>query len=127
VTHRWERYDALVALSRQDTTRWRRLTQPQGRRILARDGRQPAVGQEVLWGLRDGLAGEGLLARRFRAAPPADLATLLREVKQALEVPLAGGLTAEPRSRRAAVAEACPEGPHPLCHLHSLPEAAQPI
>ena len=68
VTNLWERYDALVALSLQDTARLRRLTQPQGRVILALDGLQPDVGHEVLWGLRDCLAGEVLLARRLLSA-----------------------------------------------------------
>src|SRR5207237_5441387 len=63
VTNLWERYDALVALSLQDTARLRRLTQPQGRVILALDGLQPDVGHEVLWLLRAGLAGELLVAR----------------------------------------------------------------
>src|SRR5206468_282425 len=60
VTNRLERYDALGARSRQDTARLRRLTQPQGRGIRALDGLQPDVGQEGLWGLRDGLSGEVL-------------------------------------------------------------------
>jgi hypothetical protein len=68
VTNLLERYDELVALSLQDTARLRRLTQPQGRVILALDGLQPDVGQEVLWGLRDGLSGEVLLARSLLSA-----------------------------------------------------------
>ena len=52
----------------QDTARLRRLTQPQGRVILALDGRQPDLGQEVLWGLRDCLSGEVLLARSLLSA-----------------------------------------------------------
>jgi hypothetical protein len=48
-------------------------------------------------------------------------------VQQALEVPIGGGITDGPWSIRAAVAQACPEGPHHLCHLHSLPEAAKPL
>jgi hypothetical protein len=63
VTNFLERYDELVALSLQATARLRRLTPPQGRVILALDGLPPEGGQEVLWGLRDGLAGEVLLAR----------------------------------------------------------------
>ena len=68
VTNLLERYDELVALSLQDTARLRRLTQPQGRVILALDGLQPDVGQEVLWVLRDGLSGEVLLARSLLSA-----------------------------------------------------------
>src|SRR5262249_53896899 len=78
--------DELVALSLQDTARLRRLTQPQGRVILALDGLQPDVGQEVLWVLRDCLSGEVLLARSLLSATHDDIAALLREVKQALEV-----------------------------------------
>ena len=68
VTKLLERYDALVALSRQATARRRRLTPPQGRVIRALDGLQPDVGHAVLWGLRDCLSGEVLLARSLLAA-----------------------------------------------------------
>ena len=68
VTNLVERYDALGALSRQKTAWLRRLTQPQGRVILALAGLQPAVGPAVLWSLRDGLAGAVLLARSFLSA-----------------------------------------------------------
>ena len=127
VTNLLERYDALVALSLQDTARLRRLTQPQGRVILALDGLQPDVSQEVLWVLRDCLSGEGLLARSLLSATHPDLAALLREVKQALEVPIGGVITDGQLSIRAAVAQAFPEGPPQLCHFHSLHEAAKPI
>src|SRR5262245_18321963 len=106
VTNLLERYDELVALSLQDTARLPRLTQPQGRVILALDGLQPAVGQEVLWVLRDCLSGEVLLARRLLSATHTDLAVLLREVKQALEVPIAGVISDGQRSIRRAVAHA---------------------
>ena len=72
VTNLLERYDALVALSLQDTARLRRLTQPQGRGILALDGLQPDVGQDVLWGLRDCRSGAVLLARSGLSAPHPD-------------------------------------------------------
>jgi hypothetical protein len=64
----FERDDALVALSLQDPGRRQHRTQPQGRVILARDGLQPDVGQEVLWGLRDCLSGAVLLARSCLSA-----------------------------------------------------------
>lgn len=127
VTNLLERYDELVALSLQDTARLRRLTQPQGRVILALDGLQPDVGQEVLWGLRDCLSGEVLLARSLLSAPHDDLAALIREVKQELEVPMAGVITDGQRSIRAAVAQALPKVPHQLCHFHYLRAAAKPI
>ena len=122
-----ERYDELVALSLQDTARLRRLTQPQGRVSLALDGLQPDVGQEVLWVLRDCLSGEVLLARSVLSATHTDLAVLLREVTQALEVPMAGVISDGQLSIRRAVAHALPEVPHQLCHFHYLQEAAKPI
>jgi hypothetical protein len=122
-----ERYDELVALSLQDTARLRRLTQPQGRVILARDGLQPDVGQEVLWVLRDCLSGEVLLARSLLSATHTALAVLLREVKQALDVPIVGMISDGQLSIRRAVAHALPEVPHQLCHFHYLQEAAKPI
>ena len=77
--------------------------------------------------LRDCLAGEVLLARRLLSATHDDLAALLREVQQALEVPIGGVLTDGQLSMRAAVAQALPEVPHQLCHFHYLHEAAKPI
>jgi hypothetical protein len=126
-TNLLERYDDLVARSRQDPPRRRRLTPPQGRVSLALDGLQPDVGQAVLGGLRDGLSGEGLLARSLRSAPHEDCPTLSREVQQALEVPIAGVRTDGPLSMRAAVAEALPAVPHQRGHFHSRHAAAKPI
>ena len=127
VTNLLERYDELVALSLQDPTRLRRLTQARGRVILALDGLQPDVGHEVLWVLRDCLSGAVLLARSLLSATQDDLATLLREVQQALQVPMVGGITDGQPSIRAAVAQALPGVPHQLCHFPSLREAAKPI
>ena len=127
VTNLLERYDALVALSLHDTLRLQRLTQARGRVILALDGLQPDVGHEVLWVLRDCLSGEVLLARSLLSATQDDLATLLREVQQALQVPIVGVITDGQPSIRAAVAQALPDVPHQLCHFHYLREAAKPI
>src|SRR2546430_13406092 len=127
VTHLLERYDELLTLSLTDTARLQRITQAQGRGILALDGLQPDVGHEVLWVLRDCLSGEVLLARSLLSATHDDLAALLREVKQALEVPIGGVITDGQLSIRAAVAQALPEVPHPLCPFHYLHEAAKPI
>src|SRR5919197_4604019 len=127
VTNLLERYDELVALSLQDPARLRRLTQPQGRVILALDGLQPDGGQEVLCVLRDCLSGEVLLARSLLSTTHTDLAGLLREVKQALDVPIAGIISDGQLSIRRAVAYALPEVPHQLCHFHYLQEAAKPI
>jgi hypothetical protein len=127
VTHLLERYDALAALSLQDTTRLQRITQARGRVILALDGLQPDVGHEVLWVLRDCLSGEVLLARSLLSATHEDLAHLVQEVQQALQVPLVGVISDGQPSIRAAVAPALPGVPHQLCHFHYLREAAKPI
>jgi len=122
-----ERYDELVALSLTDTTRLQRITAVQGRVILALDGLQPDVGHEVLWVLRDCLSSEVLLARSLLSATQDDLATLLHEVRQGLQVPIVGVITDGQPSLRAAVAQALPGVPHQLCHFHFLREAAKPI
>src|SRR5438105_11826817 len=127
VTNLLERYDELVALSLQDTARLRRLTQPQGRVILALDGLQPDVGQEVLWVLRDCLSGEVLLARSLLSSCRDDLARLITEVKEALGVPITGVVSDGQDSIRKAVKKALDGVPHQLCHFHYLREAAKPI
>src|SRR5262249_15087118 len=126
-TTRLDRYDALLALSLADRGRLRRLTQPHGRVLLALDGLQPDVGQEVLWVLRDCLSGEVLLARCLLSATQADLAALLQEVRAALPVPIAGVVSDGQHSIRKAVREALAGVPHQLCHFHYLREAAKPI
>jgi len=127
VTNLLERYDELIALSLQDTTRLQRITQVRGRIILALDGLQPDVGHEVLWVLRDCLSGEVLLARSLLSATHDDLAHLVQEVQQALPVPIVGVITDGQPSIRAAVAQALPGVPHQLCQFHYLREAAKPI
>lgn len=57
---------------------------------LAIDGLQPDVGHEVLWVLHDCLSGEVLLVRSLLSACEVELASLLREVQQALDVPIRG-------------------------------------
>jgi hypothetical protein len=127
VMHLLERYDELLALSLTDPVRLQRLTQAQGRVILALDGLQPDVGHEVLWVLRDCLSGEVLLARSLLSATQEDLAALLTEVRQALPVPITGVISDGQLSIRRAVARALPKVPHQLCHFHYLNEAAKPI
>ena len=127
VTHLLERYDELLTLALPDTARLQRITQAQGRVILALDGLQPDVGHEVLWGLRDCLAGDVLLARSLLSAPQADLAALLRTVRQTLQVPIVGIISDGPLSIRGAVAEVFSDVPHQLCHCHDLHEAAKPM
>jgi hypothetical protein len=127
VTHLLERYDELLTLSLTDTARLQRITQAQGRVILALDGLQPDVGHEVLWVLRDCLSGEVLLARSVLSATQPDLAVLLRTVQQTVPVPIVGIVSDGQLSIRGAVAEVFPDVPHPLCHFHYLREAAKPI
>jgi hypothetical protein len=127
VLHLLERYDERVALSLADPLRLQHVTKAHGRVIFALDGLQPDVGHEVWWVLRDGLASEVLLARSMLSATQDDLANLLREVKQALGVPIVGVISDGQLSIRRAVATALPDVPHPLCHCHSLREAAKPV
>src|SRR6266513_3629201 len=127
VTNLLERYDELVALSLQDTTRLHRITQVRGRIILALDGLQPDVGHEVLWVLRDCLSGEVLLARSLLSACEAELANLLREVQQVVDIPIRGVISDGQHSIRKAVQAVLPDVPHQLCHFHYLREAAKPL
>ncbi len=75
----------------------------QGQILLAIDGLQPDVGHEVLWVLRDCLSGEVLLARSLLSACEADLASLLSEVQQVVDVPICGVISDGQRSIRKAV------------------------
>jgi hypothetical protein len=110
-----------------DGRRLRALRADQGRVIPALDGLQPDVGHEALWVIRDCLSGEAPLARGLLSARRQDLAGLLRQVRDGLAGPLAGGVPDGPQSIRKAVALALPGIPHQLCHVHSLREAARPI
>jgi hypothetical protein len=107
--------------------RLRRVTATAGRVVLAIDGLQPDVGHEVLWVIRDVLSGEVLLAKSLLSSCQDDLAKLLREVKDALEVPIAGVVSDGQMSIRKAVAEALKGVPHQLCYFHYLREAALPL
>src|SRR5256885_4101475 len=88
---------------------------------------QPDVGHEVLWVIRDCLTGEPLLARSLLSATEADLAVLLREVHDALPVPILGVVSDGQHSIRNAVATALPGIPHQLGQFHYLREAARPL
>jgi len=127
VSNLLDRYDELLALSLSDAGRLRRLTAAAGRVILAIDGLQPDVGHEVLWVLRDCLSGEILLARSLLSSTQDDLARLITEVKEALEVPITGVVSDGQDSIRKAVKKALDGVPHQLCHFHYLREAAKPI
>src|SRR4051794_21951716 len=127
VTNLRDRYDESLALACSDAGRLKRVTAAAGRVILAIDGLQPDVGHEVLWVLRDVLSGEVLLARSLLSSTRDDLAKLIEEVKDALEVPIAGVVSDGQTSIRNAVALALDGVPHQLCHFHYLREAATPI
>ena len=98
VTNLLDRYDELLATSLTDTRRLRRVLRGQRGVILALDGLQPDVGHEVLWVVRDCLSGEVLLARSLLSATAKDLEPLLREVAEAVGVPVLGVATGRPRS-----------------------------
>lgn len=127
VAHVLDRYDELVAVAMLDPERIRAITQAHGQVILALDGIQPDVGHEVLWVLRDCLSGEMLLARSLLSSTSSDLAALLREVRDVLEVPITAVLSDGQQSIRNAVASALPAVPHQLCQFHYLREAATPV
>src|SRR5262245_38578027 len=127
VTNLLDRYDELRALATADPQRLRPLLRAQRRVILAIDGRQPDVGHEVLWVLRDCLSGEILLARSLLSSTAKDLAGLITEVRQALPVPITGVISDGQESLRNAVKQALKGVPHQLCQFHYLREAAKPI
>src|SRR5690242_7978376 len=127
VTNVLDRYDELLVTSVTDSARLRSLLAQQGRVILALDGLQPDVGHEVLWVIRDCLSGEVLLARRLLSSTAKGLAPLLREVADAVGVPVVGVASDAQTSIRRAVERALPGVPHQLCQFHFLREAASPI
>src|SRR5215204_5397482 len=127
VTNLLDRYDELLATALTGTRRLRRVLKRQGGVILALDGLQPDVGHEVLWVVRDCLSGEVLLARSLLSGRAADLAPLLREVAEAVGVPVAGVISDGQTSIRRAVEQALPGVPHQLCQFHLLREAALPV
>jgi hypothetical protein len=127
VTHLLHRYEALVALRVTDDARLAARLRAQGAVILALDGRQPDMGHEVLWVLRDCVSGEVLLARSLLSATTAELGSLLKEGSDALPVPIRGVISDGQQSIRRAVAGALSGVPHQRCQFHSLREAARPI
>ena len=127
VTYLVERYEELITLQLADHARLQDHLTTQGRVILALDGLQPDRGHEVLWVIRDCLSGEVLLARSLLSATQGDLVSLLREVKQALPVPVSGIISDGQETIRTAVSAVFPEVPHQLCHYHYLKEATKPI
>ncbi len=127
VTDLLARYEELLALRLADHTRLTERLTDQGHVILAIDGLQPHKDQDVLWVMRDCLSGEVLLARSLDSMRTADLADLLREVKQALPVSIHAVVSDAQPPIRLAVQEVLPDVPHQLCHFHYLKEAAKPI
>jgi hypothetical protein len=67
-----------------------------------------------------------LLARSLLSGTADDLAPLLREVADAVGVPVEGVVSDGQTSIRRAVERALPGVPHQLCHFHFLREAALP-
>lgn len=127
VSHLLERYEELLALGLSNKQRLQEIVSGYKRVILAIDGMQPNVGHEVLWVIRECLSGEILLARTLLSAKSEDLAVLLREVEDAIGVPIAGVVSDGQQSIRKAVEIALPGVAHGLCHFHYLREAAKPI
>lgn len=121
------RYDELVSLEMGNIERIRKIVAQQSHVILAIDGLQPQVGHEVLWVIREVISGAILLARPLLSSSSEDLVPLLVEVKQRLDVPIAGVVSDGQTSIRKAVGRALPEAAHGLCHFHYLREAAKPI
>lgn len=122
-----DRYDELLAVALTDDQRLRAVLADQKRVILAIDGLQPDVGHEVLWVVRDCLSGEILLARSLLSARREDLVALLRQVKTACPVPVAGIVSDGQHTIRQAVRTVFPDVPYQLCQFHYLREAARPI
>jgi hypothetical protein len=127
VTNLLDRYDELLAVMLTDDRRLRKVLSAQKQVILALDGLQPDVGHEVLWVIRDVLSGEILLAKSLLSARQRELGELLRQVRDACGVPVAGVVSDGQHSIRKAVAEVFPGVPHQLCQFHFLREAAKPI
>jgi len=127
VTNLLDRYDELLATALTDSARLRGVLAGQGRVVLALDGMQPDVGHEVLWVVRDCISGEVLLARSLLSGAADDLAPLLREVADAVGVPVEGVVSDGQTSIRRAVERALPGVAHQLCQFHFLREAALPV
>jgi Transposase, Mutator family len=127
VTNLLDRYEELVAIRLSDRDRLREVLERQGRVVLALDGLQPDVGQEVLWVVRECLSGEILLARSLLSATEESLVGLLGEVAEGLEVPVVGVVSDGQHPIRRAVGRVFPQAPHQLCQFHYLREAAKEV
>ncbi len=115
-TNLLDRYEEeLVALRLAHNASLQERLKEQGRAIVAIDGLQPDVGQEVLWVVRECLSGEVLLARSLLGGTSEDLKPLLEEVADALPVPVEGVISDGQHAIRKAVGSALPGVPHQLC------------
>jgi len=117
----------LVALRISERAGLHERLKEQGQALLSMDGLQPDVGYEVLWVVRECLSGEVLLARSLLGGTEKDLVPLLREVADALEVPITGVVSDGQRAIRKAIGSALPGVPHQLCQFHYLREAAKEV
>jgi hypothetical protein len=127
VTNLLDRYEELVALRLAHNASLQERLKEQGRVVLAIDGLQPDVGHEVLWVVRECLSGEVLLARSLLGGTEKDLVPLLREVADALTVPIIGVISDGQHAIRKAVGSALPGVAHQLCQFHYLREAAKEV
>src|SRR5215216_4505458 len=127
VTNLLDRYEELVTLRLSENSGLREKLGEQGRAVVAIDGLQPDVGHEVLWVVRECLSGEVLLARSLLGGTQGEIAPLLREVADALEVPIKGVVSDGQHAIRKAVGSALPGVPHQLCQFHYLREAAKEV
>ena len=124
VTNLLDRYDEVLTTQLGDPIHLRRQLTGQDGIVLALDGLQPDVGHEVLWVLRDCLSGTVLLARSLLSSTAEDLAILLREVVEAVGLPITAVISDGQHSIRKAVAAVLPGVPHQRCHFHFLREAS---
>jgi len=76
VLHLVHRYEELVSLHINDARRLQARLSQQGSVRLEPIKRQPDVGHEVLWLIRDTISGEILLARALLSSAHEDIATL---------------------------------------------------
>ncbi len=129
VTNALYRYDELVAACVQDKS-WGQTHLETIGVVLAIDGLQPDVGQEVLWVIRDVVTGTILLAQSLLSAAQTDLVVLLSEVYERLkswDIPILGAISDGQHSVRLALESVLPQVPIQVCQFHYLREAARPL
>ncbi len=122
-----DRYDELLSVSVTDKNRIEKLLGNQTKVILAIDGLQPQVGQEVLWVIRDCISESILLARSLLSSRGEELSQMLAEVVAALPQSIVAVVSDAQSSIRKAVASTLPNKPHQLCHYHYYKEAFKPL